>query len=537
MTYFEIPIEKLPHRNVADVLLITATPTETERVHEQLDLICDGGILKVNDNNRQIYYLGKCNGYNVVHCQCGSMGTQGEKSSILTTSEAIQTWSSIKCVIMVGIAFGMYEEDGQRFSDVLVASKIYPYENQRLNKDNSIDYRGEFASSNQKLLDAFSVVSDKWKWNNLSSEKTKIEICPLLSGEKLVDNLSQRNKLKSSFPDCRGGEMEGIGIASVCKRYEKPWILLKGICDFADGNKGENKKEKQKDAASAAIHACMMAFNTDNFASLIGEKIEFRYSDEDIDLNKVFFVHYDVECEPYYIVRQLDSVIFPYLKKKSCWVHGKSGIGKSELLTRNLLYNNLNVVYVDLSLCDKSDSDIAFTKIYDSICDSLGHDSEQNLPYEELIKAMAKLLNDKFSHGYIYLLIDEIPYSDKQVFSSFVDKVCAMIKFIGRNFRTVNVYFMLSSIVSPLEILGDINVINKYSQHIKFIEIGDWSFDECHELIDRLANSSGLKIREEMIEKLITHAEFSPRTIKKVLQEARAIDVFEINEAIINQLT
>lgn len=331
--------------------------------------------------------------------------------------------------------------------------------------------------------------------------------------------------------------MEGIGIASVCKRYEKPWILLKGICDFADGNKGENKKEKQKDAASAAIHACMMAFNTDNFASLIGEKIEFRYSDEDIDLNKVFFVHYDVECEPYYIVRQLDSVIFPYLKKKSCWVHGKSGIGKSELLTRNLLYNNLNVVYVDLSLCDKLDSDIAFTKIYDSICDSLGHDSEQNLPYEELIKAMAKLLNDKFSHGYIYLLIDEIPYSDKQVFSSFVDKVCAMIKFIGRNFRTVNVYFMLSSIVSPLEILGDINVINKYSQHIKFIEIGDWSFDECHELIDRLANSSGLKISEEMIEKLITHAEFSPRTIKKVLQEARAIDMFEINEAIINQLT
>lgn len=384
MDYFEIPIEKLPHRNVADILLVTATITETERVHERLEIICDGGILKV-DNNEQTYYLGKINGYNIVHCQCGSMGTQGKMSSILTTSEALQTWPTIKCVIMVGIAFGMYDDEDQLFSDVLVASEIYPYENQRLNNDDSIDYRGESIKSSQKLIDAFSVVSDNWEWHNLNNEGTKIEICPLLSGEKLVDNLEQRNKLKSAFPEYRGGEMEGIGIAAVCSRYNKSWILLKGICDFADGNKGKNKKQNQVNAAEAAVHACWLAFGTDNFSTLIGEKINFYYNDDEIDLNKVFFIHYDIECEPYYIKRQLDDEVYPFIKKKSCWVYGKSGIGKSELLTRNLLHNNLNMVYVDLSLCDKLDSDMAFEKIYETICDTLGKATEPVLSYDDTI--------------------------------------------------------------------------------------------------------------------------------------------------------
>lgn len=58
MNYVEIPIEKLPHRNVADILIITATSIETEKLHEKLDPIYEGDILKVSDG-KNVYYLAK----------------------------------------------------------------------------------------------------------------------------------------------------------------------------------------------------------------------------------------------------------------------------------------------------------------------------------------------------------------------------------------------------------------------------------------------------------------------------------------------
>jgi len=533
MDYFEIPIAKLPHRNVADVLIVTATKVETERLHNRFEAICDQGILKVKTGN-QIYFLGKLNGYNIVHCQCGSMGTQGEKSSILTVKDALLTWPEVKCVIMVGIAFGMYDDEGQHYSDVLVSTKIFPYENQRLNKDDSVDYRGEPIYACQKLIDAFNVVAANWAWKNTNDESTKIEVCPILSGEKLVDNLRHRNKLKTAFPEYRGGEMEGIGVASVCTGENKSWILLKGICDFADGNKREYKKQKQSDAADAAVRACYLAFGTDNFASLIGDKIKFQYQHDEIDLSKVFFIHYDLECEPYYLVRKIDNEIFPFIKKKSCWVYGTSGMGKSELLTRNILFNGLNVISVDLSLCSRLDVDNAFTKIYERICDYFEVNSAKNLNYEQTVEAISKILKERFDNDSIYLLIDEIPYSNGKILSDFVEKICSMINFIKRNYRTIHVYFMLSSIVSPLKILGDANVINKYNQLIKFIEVNDWSHEECMNLIKMLTACSGLTITEDICDKLIKRVKFNPREIKTALHDARAIDIFDIDESALN---
>ncbi|MBK8342206.1 MAG: hypothetical protein IPL12_02105 [Bacteroidetes bacterium] len=39
--------------------------------------------------------------------------------------------------------------------------------------------------------------------------------------------------------------MEGAGIVSVCDG-KLQWIIVKGICDFADGNKADNKEKIKK---------------------------------------------------------------------------------------------------------------------------------------------------------------------------------------------------------------------------------------------------------------------------------------------------
>lgn len=538
MDYHDIPIERLPKRDIADVLLLTATPLETEMLHNHLEPICDNGILRISSKGH-IYYIGKLNGYNVIHCQCGSMGTQGKDSSIITTTDAINTWPNIKCVIMVGIAFGMYDEDQanpQFYSNVLVSDRVFPYENQRVNPDQTIKYRGQEVHADERLINSFRVIQPDWKWVNLFEDECKIEICSILSGEKLIDNLAQRDELKNQFPEYRGGEMEGIGVASACTAKGKPWIMLKAICDFADGNKGELKKEKQKDAASAAVVACEMAFGTVNFSELIGERNRYYYRDGDIDYNRVFFIHYDSECEPYYIVRTVDNELSPYILNKSCWVYGKSGIGKSELLTRSLLVNNIDYVYIDLSLDSKSDINEVFIHIYNDLCDKFHREPLVCGTAKTAIKYIASLLATTLHQKRLYFLIDEIPFYKREIFSSFVDKICAMIKYIGRNYNNFNIYFMLSSIVSPIEMIEDANELEKISQHIKFFSLSDWTTEECMELIDRLTKSSGLRVENDCLDNFITKSNHSPRIIKTCMLEACTLGYKSIDNNKITEL-
>ena len=47
--------------------------------------------------------------------------------------------------------------------------------------------------------------------------------------------------------------MEGAGIASACDGAVAHWIVVKAICDYADGNKKYGKDQKQALAAKSSI--------------------------------------------------------------------------------------------------------------------------------------------------------------------------------------------------------------------------------------------------------------------------------------------
>lgn len=154
----EIDYKLLTNHNIADILLITATPTETIAVHDKMEALCDDGILTIKADKNS-YYLGSFGGYNAIHCQCEDMGTQDVNASTLTTQRALALWPNVKCVIMVGIAFGMYDDaaiNPQHYSDVLVADKIVPYEGQRLEPNGDRTYRANHHYSSSALCNAFT---------------------------------------------------------------------------------------------------------------------------------------------------------------------------------------------------------------------------------------------------------------------------------------------------------------------------------------------------------------------------------------------
>jgi uncharacterized protein YjbI with pentapeptide repeats len=67
-----------------------------------------------------------------------------------------------------------------------------------------------------------------------------------------VDNVDFRQQLKDFEPEAIGGEMEGAGLYAACQDAKTDWILVKSICDWADGHKNRKKSENQWRAAQNA---------------------------------------------------------------------------------------------------------------------------------------------------------------------------------------------------------------------------------------------------------------------------------------------
>lgn len=537
----EIQYSLLPNKNIADFLIVTATDIETQAVLNRFHPICVEGLLHIYKDDRK-YTAGVLGGYNVVHCQCKNMGTQEVGSSTITTTNALDDWPCIKGVLMVGIAFGMYNEETdiykQNYSDVLIAEKIFPYENQRLNKDGSAKFRGIDHFPNKNFVDAFSVIARDWKEINLEGITTKVSIVPLLTGEKLVDNLAWRNELKHKYSDYKGGEMEGMGIASACENKNIPWILLKSICDFGDGNKGDTpeaeelKNARQVNAAEAASKACELALNTANIKEIVPNRINYSYRHDIANIEDVFFLAYSTKCKDYYLHRTIDAEASGYILTKSVWVSGKTGIGKSDLLRHTLIENNIDYIYIDLSLCDSVEEMVC--QIYETTCDYFNEKAHFG-NIKTIISALAELLDSKCAENFSYIMVEEIPFEENSgEFHEFVRRLSQMIVYISTH--TANkVRFILSSIAMPKEALDTYR--DKIESLIHFIQLREWTESECIDLIDLLCSTVGLSWESEELKlSFAKKMEYSPRRIKSSLKTCCSLDYRVISSNIVDKL-
>jgi len=76
----------------------------------------------------------------------------------------------------------------------------------------------------------------------------------VLSGEELIDNAARKAELLQRFPEAIGGEMEGTGLSAASFYERRPWILIKAICDWADGVKNSYHQPLAAAAAASLVH-------------------------------------------------------------------------------------------------------------------------------------------------------------------------------------------------------------------------------------------------------------------------------------------
>jgi nucleoside phosphorylase len=229
----------------ADILIVTVTKVETSAAIAAFKEA--NGFKEQGEwiGNRPYYNLGQVGSARVFLTQ-SEMGSSGLDGSLLTVRKGIEALSPL-AVIMVGIAFGR-DENTQTIGDILVAKQLRPYDLRKIGQDGTIFWRGDKAPASTMLLSLFRTAEQNWNVSNTS----KVHFGTVLSGETLIDNKEYRDLLFDGEPEADGGEMEGTGLYTACHDQKVDWILVKGICDWADGNKSQDKKSRQKMAASNA---------------------------------------------------------------------------------------------------------------------------------------------------------------------------------------------------------------------------------------------------------------------------------------------
>jgi nucleoside phosphorylase len=231
----------------ADVLLVTATQIESRAIFD-IFLKNTGHIPEQIAIGCQIYHnLGIVNGTRVFMV-LSEMGSGVLGGSQQTVQKGITDLSPI-AVIMVGIAFGI-NPDKQSIGDVLVSQRLMPYDLQKISTkegshEEEIILRSEQPHASQWLFHYFRNAEFC-----LSKPEFKVRFGAILSGSKLVNNINYRMQLCKFEPEAIGGEMEGLGLYVSCQDAKIDWILVKAICDWADGNKDEEKDSRQQLAAT-----------------------------------------------------------------------------------------------------------------------------------------------------------------------------------------------------------------------------------------------------------------------------------------------
>jgi WD40 repeat protein/nucleoside phosphorylase/uncharacterized protein YjbI with pentapeptide repeats len=227
------------------VLIISVNENETYAVYAVFG--------KPLNQSQEFDRLPDVGNYQIYH-QTVSAGSDG---LLLGATPLIDTLSP-SLVVAVGIAFGCQPQK-QQLGQVLIATQVQDYELQRIGKD-KITARGPRESASEKWLQVLKRVDAR---HQSDDQWPQLKFGLILSGNKLIDNAAERDRLVKQFDDeAIGGDMETAALAKLCKAKLCHWLMIKSIADFADGNKpkDEEKIRIQRAAATAAAKVLRSAF-------------------------------------------------------------------------------------------------------------------------------------------------------------------------------------------------------------------------------------------------------------------------------------
>ncbi len=231
------------------VLIVTVTKVEVQAVLDVFSKAAGKRWTRRFIGSKTYYNLYTHGGVPVFMVQSG-MGIATPGGALSTVRQAIQDLEP-QAIIMCGIAFGL-QPDKQQLGDILVAEQIQYYEPQKVDRRRGHISRGDRVTSDALPLDRFR--SGDLEWQGAPTHFGLV-----LSGEKLVNDPAFQNMLLEAEPEAVGGEMEGAGLYAAARDAKVDWILVKAICDWADGEKNDDAHPlAARNAAQFVLHVLQL---------------------------------------------------------------------------------------------------------------------------------------------------------------------------------------------------------------------------------------------------------------------------------------
>lgn len=233
------------------------------------------------------------------------------------------------------------------------------------------------------------------------------------------------------------------------------------------------------DSMSCQSHEILLDFLTRKEFILESKKISFD--------KRSLFDRYTPENEEFFIVRTSDSELDSLVDNYSVWVCGKSGVGKTASITRNLAKRNIQPVYISLGACIGA----SLNELLNEIFLALLNDDQQDIPQlsdADCLKKICNIIKEKSKFPF-YLFIEEIPINNEGMFVSFSNFIYAIITGVNNsdNFRLV-----LSSIYCPNTNLEP--EMEKVSERLKIYAWPTWNEDDMEKLARVIEADTGIKI-------------------------------------------
>lgn len=236
-----------------DCALVTALPKELDEMlyHFRHSKPVEGA------NGRTYYETMSPSGLALVGATCTGMG---QLSAASLARDVIDLYNP-KSIILVGIAGGLDKKIP--LGDVVVSDQIVDYELGKITPK-GLDVRWSVYPPDQKLVNrAQSFKDNSWKKYITTARPENINADPsshiglYLSGNKVIADEKTAGALKSFWNRGAAIEMEAVGIAAMLRQMENPpsFIMIKGICDYADSNKNDEWQTYAADAAASFAYS------------------------------------------------------------------------------------------------------------------------------------------------------------------------------------------------------------------------------------------------------------------------------------------
>ena len=251
------PIQSLPFNNVTDVVIITALEKERDAVLryldspqlvENLDKTFHTALIKTHiDTTYQIIVI-------CLHCM-------GNVTSALATQKIITNFNP-SYIILAGIAGGV-PKDNRDLGDVIVGEQIVYYE---LGKQIEFKTQRRYEPHRppKLLLDKAKNLSPENWASFLKAQRPdditgkiipKVHFGVVASGDKVIADSSLRDELQSHWPQLVGVDMEAAGaaLAAYDSNFMPGILIVKGICDWADGSKNDIWQEYAAESSASFV--------------------------------------------------------------------------------------------------------------------------------------------------------------------------------------------------------------------------------------------------------------------------------------------